>query len=714
MRKKGRFGEWFNIQLVKHPRRVVLWAIFLFNVFFLIVAALIISGLSLKGTEKMGFFEAAYYTITMILDAGCISFVVRDIGTSGVAIAIACMAIILIGMVSFTGAVIGYVTNVISNFIDNANAGTRKLKISDHLVILNWNTRASEIVNDLLYCNGKQKVVVLVEGRKAEIQKEINERLTDTITKENKKLIESCSNLGFFRRIIRYARNSMKNNVTVLIREGDVFSSKQLFDISLEHARSVIILGNDIMNTVCKFETREKLDDASKGNALTVKTLMQVSDITSATFSDDDQKIIVEVSDDWTWNLVNRIINYKMGGGDDETKRSKCNIVPVRVDKVLGQILSQFSLMPELNYAYSELFSNKGTTFYTKPIKPENEVEYISKYLENHPYSIPLTHMQTSRGDLFYYSAEEAEDIDVVKTVPRSDYRVKLNRNYWIAKKNVVILGHNSHCDYLMEGFASFVGEWQKPDSDEQILRIVVIDEERNLEKNNYYKDYPFVIKTVAASIYDKELICNTIEEFVEANEEDTSVLILSDDSALNDEIDANTLANLVYVQDIIAKKKKADANFDPESIDVIVEIIDPKHQYVVSSYSVDNVVISNRYISKMITQLGEKDDIYDFYNDILTYDDTDANGYFESKEVYAKKVSTFFEEIPAECTESELVRAIWFASIDPSLPENKRYPTIALGYVKPGGRVTLFGRDQTEKKVRLEKHDKIIVFTSH
>ena len=113
-----------------------------------------------------------------------------------------------------------------------------------------------------------------------------------------------------------------------------------------------------------------------------------------------------------------------------------------------------------------------------------------------------------------------------------------------------------------------------------------------------------------------------------------------------------------------------------------------------------------------MITQIGEKELIFDFYRDILTYDENE--GSFGSKEIYAKKVDSFFEEIPAECTESELVRSIWFASIDPSIPTEKRYPTLALGYVKPGGKVTLFGRDQTKKKVKLEKHDKILVFTNH
>ena len=234
---KRRIEEWLSLQFAKNPRRVVLMAILLFNVLFLLLSALVISRLSLSGTERMGFFEAAFYTVTMILDAGCISFVVEDIGQSGVAIAVICLIIIIIGMVTFTGAVIGYITNAISSIIDNANVGTRRLKLSGHTVILNWNNRASEIVNDLLYCRIPQKVVVLTDGSVEDIRKEIDDRLTDTIRRENRVLLEKCRDLGFPERLTRFLRERLRNNVTVVLRQGDVFSARQLYDISLERAR---------------------------------------------------------------------------------------------------------------------------------------------------------------------------------------------------------------------------------------------------------------------------------------------------------------------------------------------------------------------------------------------------------------------------------------------------------------------------------------------
>ena len=143
-----------------------------------------------------------------------------------------------------------------------------------------------------------------------------------------------------------------------------------------------------------------------------------------------------------------------------------------------------------------------------------------------------------------------------------------------------------------------------------------------------------------------------------------------------------------------------------------MVEILNPKHHDVITGYSDNNVVISNRYISKMLTQLSENSLLYDFYNDILSYDSADATVY-ESKEVYIKKVSRFFDETPAPCKASELVRAIFNASNDESLPVEKRNPAIMLGYVS-GKKVVLFEGDQEKIEVALSPKDKLILFSAH
>ena len=211
------------------------------------------------------------------------------------------------------------------------------------------------------------------------------------------------------------------------------------------------------------------------------------------------------------------------------------------------------------------------------------------------------------------------------------------------------------------------------------------------------------------ADIYDREKICQAINEFVDANAEDTSILILSDDMVAHQDQDANALTYLIYVQDIISRRKQADPDFDPLRMDVVVEILNPKNSDIVRSYSIDNIVISNRYISKMITQTGEKEAIYDFYYDILTYDASDnaEAGSFESNELYIKSVREFFRCLPPRCSASQLIRGVYNAS-----PENNR--NIVLGYVDGKGKITLFCGDQREFFVELQPKDKLIVFSNH
>lgn len=697
--------EWLSIQTAKKPGRVVIGAILLFNLILILISSAVISHFAVSGTEKMNFFVAAFTTITMILDAGCIQYVIADVGAAGVGISIFCLVVILLGMISFTGAVIGYLTNAISQYIETANAGTKKLSLSDHFVILNWNTRASEIVNDLMYCKGKQVVVVLVEEGKLEIEREVNDRLQNTIEKENAALIKQIENLPFFARVRAFRRQRLKNNVTLIVREGDVFSSKELQNISLKDAKTIIILGNDEKITAAKLSKNET-ELRSRGNPLTIKALMQVSDIVASAESADHQRIVVEITDAWTGTLVEHIIRNK------EIEK-KCKIVPVEANKILGQLLSQFSLMPELNLAYKELFSNKGATFYPVQLPAEvDELSFIRDYLASHCCAIPLTTTVIEGKAYAFFSAGREEDIEKKTDEPMEPLTVDLNHDYHIEDKNVVIIGHNSKCEDIMNGFASFRNEWHYDDPDHEVLRVTVIDDRENLERVNYYRQYPFVVQTIVGTVYDNEMISEIIDKMSRASSEDTSILILSDDRVSNEAVDANVLANLVFAQDQIQRRQREE-HFDPGSIDIIAEIIDPKHYDVVSTYSVRNVVISNRYISKMITQIGEKDALFDFYTDILSYDEGNEEQY-ESKEIYIKKASQLFHALPPACSVGRLIRGIYTASIDPSLPPRKRNPTLLLGIVKGSGDMILFSGDQTKTDVQIEEDDKLIVFSNH
>ncbi|MBQ7547237.1 MAG: hypothetical protein IJT41_09765 [Clostridia bacterium] len=707
--------EWFNIHLTKNTSAVLLLVIVILNVAFIVASALLISSFRLQGTEQMSFPKAAFCTLTMIMDAGCIQFVIEDIGQAHVATAIACLLIILIGMIIFTGALIGYITNAFSRFIDNINAGRRRLYLSDHIVILNWNTRASEIINDCLYEQDKKhKFVVLVDSKKDEIQKEIRERIADTLSRERKIIRDKAKKFGSVRGMLYRLHNRFRMNVVVIVREGDVFSTMQLKDISLQRAKSVIILGNDLNTSICKFETRERLQEQEKGNVLTVKTLMQVADITSGPESVDKQTIIVEITDEWTQDLVDKIIKVK-------EKKNKCHIVPIHINRSLGQILSQFSIMPELNSVYSELFSNKNAAFYCKETKCTDEAAFIREHLRTHVRSIPLTIMEIDDRRYAYYVANDEQEILRTDDPCGDSVDCAMNPDFDNGTKTIIILGHNSRTKEILQGFSSFFGEWAGNGTK---LNITMIDEQGFLERMNYYREYPFV-ETFGADIYDKERIGEKIRGIVDETPSDTSILILSDDNVIQDEVDANALTNLIYQQDIIREKVKTIDGFDPTNMDVIVEIVDPKHYDVVSNYSQNNVVISNRYVSKMITQVSEKEPLYMLFRDILTYDTARVGQeQLQSKEIYLKEACSFFTRIPGTCTAAQLIREVYRQSTDPEIFRKQINPTLVLGYVRlipnPENEkrlreeMTLFTGNQNEISVTLQPHDKLIVYSLH
>lgn len=135
----------------------------------------------------------------MLLDAGSVRFVIADARHASVAIIFACLCIVLVGTITLTSAVIGYVTTYISDFIASANTGARRLHISGHMVILNWNFRASESINDMLITENKEKIVILVSENREQVEKEIEDHLLDMLEKRAPRHPQGNRPDGYFR-----------------------------------------------------------------------------------------------------------------------------------------------------------------------------------------------------------------------------------------------------------------------------------------------------------------------------------------------------------------------------------------------------------------------------------------------------------------------------------------------------------------------------------
>lgn len=199
----------------------------------------------------------------------------------------------------------------------------------------------------------------------------------------------------------------------------------------------------------------------------------------------------------------------------------------------------------------------------------------------------------------------------------------------------------------------------------------MIIDDKEHLEKVNYYKDFrdkfSFIKEVISSEVYDEIVIQETLNEYIESHLEGTSVLILSDGNVTDVELDSKTLTYLVYIQDIIYGRITLNSKFAPDSIDVIVELLNPKNYEVVKSYSVNN-----RYISGMNVQIGGKESIYELYKDISTYGTDGGKNKYASKELYVKSVDRFFDDktmFPIKTTARSSVSSVYKVSPDTIKP---------------------------------------------
>ena len=640
-------NQWLTILKEKKPGLLIVLGLALFNVLFLALFSLIVSLMS-----GMPYFTALFNCLAMMLDPGCISGVVD--GTEQVVLCIICFVVVIVGLIAFTGSVIGYVSNIISDFIEKANNGKNKLDLDNHVVILNWNDRGVEIINEYLLLEEKAVIVVLSNIERELIEQQVKDAIFATMREKG-----------------------IKNKLSVIIRSGNVFSSQQLIDISIDTAKTVIVLEEDGDNNPY----------TEDGNGHTIKTLMQVADLISKKQNDKKQKVVVEVTDDWTEGVINEIIACK--------NNDKVRIVAVPVNQLFGNIFTQFAVMPKLNAIYTDLFSNEGVEFFSKESNYASETEFVISHLKTHTHTIPLTTRSLENQTYAIYIGRTDKDVEYTTDVTPTLYPIKLNANYNLKKRHIVILGHNKNLPKILEGLNNFNNEWKK---EEDAISVLLLDDASTTKKDVDYSQYSFIEEYVKVDIHEKDFISKLISDHLD--KENTTVLILSAENAEEGEKDLPALANLIYLQSALNKR-----NNNSDNIDIVVEIIEPKHHDIVQNYSKSNVVISNRYVSKIIMQIADKEALFDFYKDILTFD-TDGQ---QGKEIYIKDCLTYFESVPESMNARDFIYSLYKATL-----EDLGVGEVAIGYVDENDNIILFSGNLTEQNVTLNSACKLIILSDH
>ena len=519
-----------SIKKDQNARLLILIAIVLFNIALWFFSSMIAFAIApgQYGNVAKALWESG---ITWMLEPGfydpSVSYGIR----------IMSIVVILISMITFSGGIIGYVASLFSSIIENARKGKGKLYIYDHILILNWNQKALELIADYRHDEKVTHIVVLSNHDKEIIEKDIARKLYGL--KDKKK-------------------------INIIIRQGEVFSKSDLMDVCIEQAKAIIILSDDSI---------EKSQDDAHVDIHAIKTLMLVANLNLK----KDPTIIVEVKEHKSISLIRDKIGHQ--------KQLSDQIIPILPDELMGRLIAQTIMMPELSLVYQELFSFHGAEFYS--IDHMKADDYIKEY----QYGIPIYNI----GNTLFIMAESESRLFSRRNQPLSEYQKLLIRDEERYHEQIILIfGTNNKLKYILESIDLY--------NKENKTQIDV----HHIQSNDVKK----------------------IEEQMKTFTKIDTILILSDDSLEPKDYDSDVLITLLLIQDI-AHQHQAK---------IVIELLDPRHDDIAQSYHIQNTIISNEYISKLITQLSKNRKLYPLYEDLLTYDPIDSD--IETYEVYAYKAS--------------------------------------------------------------------------
>ncbi len=584
--------RWLSIKKHKNARLILLLGIVFFNVLLWAVSSFIAY---LVAPESYGSAGEAFWRsgITWMLDPG---FYEPD---GNIAIRIMSISVIVISMISFSGGIIAYVANIFSSIVENSEKGRGKLYIYDHILILNWNSKALELIADYLYDSAVTNVVVLSDCDKSEVEKLVKRKLYD-MDKD------------------RHA------HLNVIIRQGDVFSRSDLDDVCIEKASAIIILSpsDESINS-------DELDISI------IKTLMLVAGCQLPR----NPVVIVEAKKEETVGLIKDKIASNL-------KARK--IIPIQPDEMMGRLIAQTLLYPEVNNVYQELFSFKGAEFYTLPAGS------VGDYMKEHSQAIPIYNYK----DVMYVLSDGEHCLDIKRALPKDDYRhIEVGETETYNDRNIIVFGNNRKLKYIKDSIALF-----EKDSGSKVTITLI-------ESN------------------DSETINKSVKNIKKID----SILILSDDDIKKEDYDSDVLLTLLMIQDV-AKLHNAD---------IIIELLDPKNYEIAQNYNIRNTIISNKYVSRIMTQLSKSCELYYLFLDLLTYDANE--GEEKTYELYAFNACEFIKDkLPMTFdSQSELISGCYFSS-------GGEYIVIGLS---SKGKTRIFKGDlDRAEKLTINADDKILV----
>ena len=388
-----------TLKTYQKPLLVTLLTLLLINFIILAIAAIIafaIDNNNYNGALFGSNFAAVFVTAVkwMIAPNSILSY-----DTDKLSIMVLAAVVIVIEMVLFSGAIVAMVTTSLRSFIDKKSKAKGKIILSNHFIILNWNSKVPDIIFNLMLKGFKNNIVILSNQTKEYIESEIKSLfLANDVTQKYK--------------------------ANLIIKEGDPLLRGNLDDISIEKASQIVVMA------------REDMSDGDDDNILNQDLLNLKIVLRIGSFEiPSNTQIVVETDSDETRQQIENI-SYTVSSLKGKS------VIPVSFNRKIGQIIAQSIVSPEMAEVYLELFSFQGAEFYSIDSK-----ETVEEYMNTHDNSIPVVKL----NKLFVLADDEKECLKrregaLSSIVPLKPVVIRPYKNC-----NIFVIGDNKKSEFILD-----------------------------------------------------------------------------------------------------------------------------------------------------------------------------------------------------------------------------------------------------------------------
>lgn len=530
--------------------------------------------------EGRSFAALIWASLMLMLDAGSLS------GDSGFWPFDIAMFLVIMGGIFVMSTLIGVITTCIGCKLDELRKGRSHIVETGHTVILGWSPQVFRIIGELVNANDNQKracVVILAPKDRTEMEDEIRERL------------------------------GKRRNTRIVCRTGNPIDPKDLDIVRPQSAKSIIVVS----------------PTNSDPDVHVIKVVLALTN--NPEHSSDDYHIVASVRSPSSLQLA------RMVGGH--------NLSIVSADEVAARIAAQVCRQSGLSVVWTDLLDFAGDEIYfqnERNLLGKTYAEVLHAYdrssvigirlAEGHTLLNPPMEQVLQPGDLVIAISEDDDTV----ILSGADGRSCVDEEAIHSPPLPTAMAHDGPVRLLVIGW-NHRGAALLREVDHYVASgstVTVLTE--SLPATTEGKDSLPPAGRGRADCADlRNLACSfrqgrTTDRFtldqLDISSAFDHVVVLSDMDHLDaQEADARTLMTLLHLRDI--------AESCSHRFSIVSEILDGANRYLAQATHADDFIISDELISLLLTQISERRELSDVFEQLL-----DADG----AEIYLKPIEQY------------------------------------------------------------------------